>query len=119
MVMVVILLVVARLSPCWLGQSSVVIGFIPSIKRMFLMFVILKADQLAMAGEADIIAQGGAEDGERRAGLLAHGMAASVAEQRLKLLLDGLETLLCHAAILLFAVCEEKDAPGLTFNQTQ
>ncbi|MDZ7872716.1 MAG: hypothetical protein U5N27_05805 [Rhizobium sp.] len=83
------------------------------------MFVILKADQLAVAGEADIVAQGGAEDGECLAGLLAHGMAAGVAEQRLKLLLDGLETLLCHAAILLFAVDGEKDAPGLTFNQTQ
>jgi hypothetical protein len=96
-----------------------VIAFVPSIKRMFLMFVILKTDQLTMASEAEIVAQGGAKGGERLAGLLAHGMAAGVAEQRLKLPLDGLETLLCHAAILLLAVCEEKDAPGLTFNQTQ
>ncbi|MGE8104121.1 hypothetical protein ACQKP1_10595 [Allorhizobium sp. NPDC080224] len=83
------------------------------------MFVILKTDQLPMAGEAEIVAQRGAEDGERLPSLLAHGVAAGVAEQRLKLLLDGLKTLLGHVAILLLAVDDEKDAPGLTFNQTQ
>ncbi|MGC4407306.1 hypothetical protein D4A92_17720 [Rhizobium rosettiformans] len=83
------------------------------------MFVILKADQLTVAGEAEIVAQGGAEDGECLPSLLAYGVAAGVAEQCLKLLLDGLETKLCHAAILLFAVYEVKDARGLTFNQTQ
>lgn len=86
---------------------------------MFLMFVILKYDQLAVTREAEIVAQSGAEDGERLPSLLAYGVAAGVAEQCLKLLLDGLKTKLCHAAILLFAVYAKKDACGLTFNQTQ
>lgn len=86
---------------------------------MFLMPIILKTDQLAMAGEADVVAQGGAQGFERPAGLLADRLALRVAYQARKPLREGVNAGVCHGVLLLIECDEKQDAPGLTFNQTQ
>lgn len=86
---------------------------------MFLMPLILKADQLPMAGEADVVAQGGAEGFERLAGLLPDRLALRVAHQARKPLRKGVNAGVCHDVLLLIECDEKQDAPGLTFNQTQ
>jgi len=101
------------------GPGLLVILFVPSIKRMFLMPIILKADQLPMAGEADVVAQGGAEGFQCLAGLLADRLALRVAHQAREPLRKGVNAGFCHGVLLLIECDEKQDAPGLTFNQTQ
>jgi hypothetical protein len=86
---------------------------------MFIMSVILKCDELVVAGEAEIVAKCRAERGECPAGGLAGGAVARLRHQGGELLAQGLEGCRSHGCNPPWLGCEKKDAPQLTFNQTQ
>jgi hypothetical protein len=103
----------------WQGPGSVIAHTNQSLKRMFLMFIILKADVLAMVGQAQIVAQGGAQRREHAARGGVHGASAGCILKPGKDQLQGLQQGAKHGVSSSFPVGDMEDAPGLTFNQTQ
>ncbi|PLK71226.1 hypothetical protein C0V73_11545 [Rhizobium sp. TH135] len=71
---------------------------------MFLMPIILKTDQLAMAGQAEIIAQGGAEWREHAACGGMHGATAGCLLKRGQGQLQGLERVAKHGVSSSFLI---------------